>query len=345
MANSTLSAIRTKVRRLTRTPSPSQLSDTSIDEYINTFVLYDFPSHVKTFDLHSQVSFFTMPYVDQYSTNTVSATQPLYNFKNKYMTVFDPIYIDGRKAFYTQSRENFFNIYPQNKSVETVASGDGITLTFTGFIPNAPIAQSSIAFTSNTTALGGLSLLDVPVVDAVGNNTVIGNLYVPNNVPTVPPTVVTPTNTINYATGEFTISFPTAPSLGAPIKSRCLPYVASRPTAVLFWNDVFIIRPIPNEVHVVNLEVALRPTELISVNQSPDIEQWWQYIAYGAAKKIFEDRMDQESVKTIYPEMKVQEKLVLRRTIAQQTSQRTPSIYSQQVSLGSGSAYNNQNGI
>ena len=38
---STLQTIRTKVRRLTRTPSTAQLSDDDLDQYINTFVVYD----------------------------------------------------------------------------------------------------------------------------------------------------------------------------------------------------------------------------------------------------------------------------------------------------------------
>jgi hypothetical protein len=43
MADSTLGAIRTKVRRLTRSPNTAQITDNQIDEYVNTFILYDFP--------------------------------------------------------------------------------------------------------------------------------------------------------------------------------------------------------------------------------------------------------------------------------------------------------------
>ena len=38
MADSTLSAIRTKVRLLTRTPSLNQMSNATLDNYINTFI-------------------------------------------------------------------------------------------------------------------------------------------------------------------------------------------------------------------------------------------------------------------------------------------------------------------
>jgi len=57
----------------------------------------------------------------------------------------------------------------------------------------------------------------------------------------------------------------------------------------------------------------------------PEISEWWQYIAYGAAKKVFEDRMDLESVQLIEPEFREQETLVLRRTIVQQSNKRAIS--------------------
>ena len=44
MANATLGAIRNKVRLLTHSPSTAQLADADIDQYVNTFILYDFPS-------------------------------------------------------------------------------------------------------------------------------------------------------------------------------------------------------------------------------------------------------------------------------------------------------------
>ncbi len=80
------------------------------------------------------------------------------------------------------------------------------------------------------------------------------------------------------------------------------------------------------------MEVYVQPTELLLSNQSPDLQEWWQYIAYGAAKKVFEDRMDLDSVQQIMPEFKMQERLCLRRSIVQQTSQRSTTIYTDQSS-------------
>ena len=88
------------------------------------------------------------------------------------------------------------------------------------------------------------------------------------------------------------------------------------------------------------MDVYVRPTELLAGGSSPELEQWWQYIAYGAAKKIFEDRSDPDSVQQIIPEYKEQERLVLRRTIVQQTKERTATIYTDSLNQGVGPQYN-----
>ncbi len=77
-----------------------------------------------------------------------------------------------------------------------------------------------------------------------------------------------------------------------------------------------------------------RPSALLETNSIPALQEYWQYLAYGAAKKILEDRMDLESVQMIMPEFKKQENLVQRRTIVQYTNERTATIYTEQVSLG-----------
>jgi hypothetical protein len=81
------------------------------------------------------------------------------------------------------------------------------------------------------------------------------------------------------------------------------------------------------------MEAYVQPTELLSSNQTPELREWWQYIAYGTAKKVFEDRMDIDSVQLIMPEFKTQERLCLRRTLVQQTSQRSQTIYTDQTSV------------
>jgi len=359
MANSTLAAIRTKVRRLTRSPSTAQLSDDDLNNYINTFVVYDFPEHLRMFNLRTTFTFICNAFQDEYNTDTVSyagnTTNQLYNFQNNYISVHDPIYIAGYQAFYTQSREQFFGIYPKvNNIAPTGVIGNGITQSFTGVInyqqslsnvpPNsnqpAVLLKNQVLFGSVDVNGLGTSLIDVPLIDTTtGFQTIQGNLYYPENLPTSPPTTVDldPTNNINYLTGEYTITFNTPPASGEPINSQVVPQICSLPQAMMYYDNKIVIRPVPDQPYRIQFEAYMRPTALLQTTQTPTLEEWWQYIAYGAARKIFQDRMDLESVALLEPEYKKQEALCLRRTIVQYTNERVATIYTEQTSFGPGS--------
>src|SRR5207247_3598233 len=101
------------------------------------------------------------------------------------------------------------------------------------------------------------------------------------------------------------------------------PYVPSLPLAVLFYDTTFTLRPVPDMAYRVQMDCFIQPTALLANNQQPGLQEFWQYIAYGAAKKVFEDRMDIESVQLILPEYRKQENLILRRTIVQKTNHST----------------------
>ncbi len=337
VVDSTLGAIRTKIRRLTRSPSTSQITDAEIDAYVNTFVLYDFPEHLRLETLRTLFEFYTSPNIDTYDNNTTDATQPLFDFINKFITFHEPLYIGGVEAYYSQSREEFYGIYPLNSSSQSIGStGNGVLTAFTGTLSAKPVLQNEVLFESIDAANEGLALIDVPVVDATtGLPTSVGNLYVPGTEPATPPTVVLATNTINYVTGVFSITFPTAPASATTIEAQTRPYQAAEPRALLFYQNSFIVRPIPDRVYKISLEAYQRPSELLAAGSSPELEQWWQYIAYGASKKVLEDRSETEEVQRIMPEFKQQERLVLRRTIQQQSNERSPTIYTQQSGLGS----------
>lgn len=325
---SDLDAIRTKVRRLTRSPSTAQLSDNDIDTYVNTFVLFDFPQHLRLFDLRTTLTFYTQPFIDTYDTNTTDPTNPLYDFKNKYISIHEPCYIAGYQQFYSQSREQFYGIYPIVNSIQQIGQGDGIQLNFTGRLPfgqttNAPligphILQNNVLFTSVGTNGEQIVANDIPVDTATGQLT-----------GTIAPGV----NQINYLTGVYDITFSIAPAAGVAVNAETIPYQAALPQAVLYYDDKFILRPVPDQSYRVNLEAYILPTYWLTHDgsQAPDIQQWWQYIAYGASKKIFEDRMDTESVQQIMPEFKAQESLVLRKTIVQYTNERVGTIYTEQT--------------
>jgi len=320
---STLTQIRIKVRKLTRSPSTSQLSDTDIDAHINNFVLYDFPRHLNLFTLRKTLSFYTKPYIDVYENNTTLTTDPLYNFINKYSHVYSPIYISGSRTSYSQSIDEFFSSHSKlSYKVDTGHTGNAVTTTFAGTLSSNPILQNNVSFTSIGADSVGLIAIDVPIKDGVtGYNTMTGNLVVPGTDTSI--------GTINYVSGVYSVTFPTAPALDQKIYSNTIPFTAGKPTSVLYFDNKFTLRPVPDVSYRVDLVVQERPAEFLATatTKAPELSEWWQYIAYGTAKKVFEDRMDMESISNIMSEFKQQELLVLRKSIIQQSNQRTATIY------------------
>lgn len=378
----TLAAIQTKVRRITRSPSESILTTDDLNNYINTSVMYDFPEHLRTFQLRQPFTFWCNPYQDTYFLdkqsfgNAINASsQPLYNFQNLYLNIHRPLYVAGYETFYTQSPAEFYANYPINNFIQSIGvTGDGVTTTFSGTIQfggtvnstignaNSSLLKRNVMFDSVDINGNGVTMVDVPTLDSVtGQETIYGNLYIPGQQPTNPsappvgfpiqPPLVTPpyindviaNNYINYKTGEFVVTFPVAPAAGQAINSQTVPTIPSRPFAMLYHNNTITLRPVPDQPYAVNFQVDARPTQLFTTTSVPQLEELWQYISYLSAKKIFEDRMDMDSVQAILPELDTQERLCLRRTLVQLGSnQRTPTIYS--GSTGDFNTFNQGNG-
>jgi hypothetical protein len=365
----TLQDIQTKVRRLTRSPSEAQLTTDDLNNYINTFILYDFPELLRTFNYKQQFTFYTNSFQDVYPTDIIgfgnaanAKVQPLYNFINNYLTVNPPVYIAGYQSLYTQSREQFFGIYPIVNSIANIGKiGDGMTTMFSGFVnvngaiigsgtvQKICLIKNEVMFSSTDLNGNGTSLIDSPILDSItGNPTIWGILYDPQNAPVLPILCAPPYNSvvinpqfapyinnfINYITGQYSITFSKAPAPLAVINSQSCPQNVALPQALMFYEDHFIVRPIPDQPYRVNFEVFVRPTRLLETDSVPGLEEYWQYISYGAAVKIFQDRMDLDSVQMIMPEFKLQERLCLRRTIVQITNERTATIYTEQTSMG-----------
>ncbi len=364
-----LAAIQQKVRRLTRTPSTAQLTDDDLNNYINTFVIYDFPEHLRTFQLRQPFTFTCNPLQDTYYTDIQSfggaanaGLNQLYNFQNLYLAIHKPIFVGGYETFFTQNRQEFYANYPINQFIQSIGqNGDGVTTTFSGIVQfggtiNNQLSNQSMSLLKRNVLFGsvdvngnGLTLVDVPVLDATtGVETIWGNLYISGQQPTTPaaPPVghgpiqpplasipyfnngVNQTNYINYSTGQFVLTFPTAPASGEAINSQTVPTIPSRPFAMMYHNNTITLRPVPDQPYVINFEVDARPTQLFNLNSVPQLEELWQYIAYGTAKKIFEDKMDMESVAAILPEFDQQERMCLRRTLVQLANSRAPTAYS-----------------
>jgi hypothetical protein len=353
----TLTQIQQKVRRLTRSPSEAQLTTADLNNYINTALVYEFPEELRTFKLHETFTFYTNAYQTDYPTDIFdfggasnAAANPLYNFENKYLTMNPPVYVGGFQVFFTQSREEFFNIYPKISSVASIGTlGDGTTTSYSGVINTAQtsVPQSlvqqvnllpgSIVFNAIDVNFNTTTMVDSQLLDATtGNPTIWGSLYPVGQTP-VQPIIGNPpydndviaNNFINYLTGSYTVTFPVAPGIGQTIDSESVALSTARPQSVLFYDGKFTVRPSPDQAYQVNIEVYQRPDALLANGQAPQLEEWWQYIAYLSARLIFQDRMDADSIQLILPELNRQQRLCLRRTLVQNSNTRVATIYTQ----------------
>jgi hypothetical protein len=329
MSNSTLGAIQTKVRRVTRSPSSSQITDAQINEYINTFIAYDFPAELKLFSLRTILDFYTQPNVDTYATDTTDPLDPLYNFDNVYTAVHRPIFLAGVPGFLEQDRTQFYSIWPQTNQVSQLAiTGNGTpgpyyyNLNTTG----APVLQNNCTFSALDISGTSMILKDYPVSNTQG---ALG-------LPGQPQVLPSPYGDINYLTGVFTLVFPNNVATGATIWAETIPYQAAKPIAALYYNKHFVIRPVPDKTYKISIEADIRPTQLLVNTDVPELEQWWQYIALGASIKIFQDRFDYDSVQLVWPEFVRQQDMVARKSIEQYAGERSKSLFTRQKEYNNG---------
>lgn len=370
-----LTQIRSKVRKVTGSPSPNQLSDADIDDYINTFYLYDMPEHLRLLKLRRVFTFFTEPNVEAYEFPDEA-----------FLTIEPPIYVGGYQARYVQSREIFFMRWPPLNQFQQIGTGDATPTPPLAPITATPIILGSLyisavwngatitynddgagSFVSERFNVTGISnavnaVITVPGHPFVAGNTVaisevIGMLEANETQTTIlatTPTTITvsldTTNfalytgkgvvrrtgagTINYDTGALTMNWGVPIDAGTPIQAQYIFYTAGRPYDVLFYNSTFHMRPIPDKAYKVEIDCFMQPTALIDTGNigtpdAPELREWWQLIAYGAALKVFADRADFESLQNFSNLMEEQKLLIQRRTLKQLTNQRAATIYGQ----------------
>lgn len=305
--------IRNKIRKLVGSPSGLQIDDATINGYINTFYLYDMPEHLQTFTLKTSYVFYTQPNVDSY-------TFP----REQFRTLSPPLYIAGYESFYSQDRDQFYRLYPQLEYIEQVSTGTGAFGPYTLQLTQFPMLRGYTWPTNNQL----VSQVLINSTDSGGNGIIArdnGNgQFVDQNGNLL-------AGFIDYVTGQATVTFAVPPAPGAVINAQYIPVQPARPLALLFYGDLLFLRPMPDQVYKVQLNAYVFPTQFIADSNTPQLNEWWQYIAYGAALKILTDRLDIDGVQRVRPFFEEQQRLVLRRTIVQNTTERTATIYTEQT--------------
>lgn len=366
-ADTTYTSIERKVRHLTASASEASLSSADIQRAVNLFYNNDFPYAIKIDQQRSVYKFLTIPNVDRYPVdvnnlqgfrapvyfegiqgNFFKNRDQLYNLYPRYPTQFQPISGDGITTNFTFTLfGNNVNPFPQPNfgilSTQLVIGGIDVNGNPIRIIDDGGAVTNAYGIGNNTTA-GKLLFIQQ---NSVGNNVYLdpGNIQKPAIPPLSPLPVPSPPfpltpqycGTVNYVTTQITVNFPVAPAAGTMINVWASTYQVGRPYNLLFWNNEFTIRPVPDNVYLVEVEAFQTPSQFMMTTDNPILNQWSQYIAYGAASEILRDRQDMEGVANLQEGFKRQEGLVLERQAVEEIFQPNITLFnSTQLGYGNG---------
>jgi len=167
-----LSDIITYVRRIIKSPSNAQISDSLIIDYINRFWMMDVDARLQLFDLKTKYQFMTDPTVDQYN-------MPLYSVQTEpageigmypvYQGFLGPAYINGIPVSFHTQKNTFFNVWLKvTQQLDVVIVSDGRVGPYTF---NLPILEGNLPIPSNPPTSGLLrGHVDITGITATGVN-------------------------------------------------------------------------------------------------------------------------------------------------------------------------------
>lgn len=389
-AGTTFDQIEKKIRLITKSPNPGQLTRQQIADYVNWFYIYDFPEDLRLKSLKTNYIFYTEANEDQYKLPV-----------NKYVSVEPPLYVAGFESWWSQSQTEFFRQYPKNNILQNgVAIGDGTNGPYAFTVSPTPLLKRNVSVTTVDSGGNGISLSDDgdgnmieadtntisisnatqtnPVQITAENNRLVtgdtitilgvsgmtelnGNSYTVTVIDTNNFTldgidgtaysaytmngVVVPGvsnyGTVNYLTGAISVTFRLPIPSGTNIDFAGVGYNPARPFACLFFDNTFILRPVPDRGYKIEIAAFFNPSSLLDSAETPIIDEWWEIIALGAALKIFTDRRELQVLAQYQPLYEEQLLHAARRTIIQQRNQRSSTIYTEQLQHAPGAFFNN----
>lgn len=353
MAIVNLNALIGKIRRLTGSSDTQQLPDVAptatlvnpypvgIVDYINSFYLYDLPAQFRSLKLKDKLTFNTIQGIDTYAFNSEQFTtveMPCYCAKREIKLFNDPWSFYGVN-FNWQNQENFTSsnggagpfigtcqATPLIRSINNVPSNvtgtpniPGVSQGYSGY-PSSRV--QNILITANT-ATSTLNITDD------GNGNLIGDIGAG-------------VNTIDYISGAINVTFSAVIPQGNAIVIQYNPVVLNIPLSILFFQNQFTLRPVPDKGYTIELIAYRQPTQALTAtaNQTgtPELSEWWELLAVGAAKKIFEDRLDADGVALMDKMLQERYQVAYTRTYAELGKQRVSTIFSDQLTGNYGSS-------
>lgn len=281
MASWTLANIISKVRATTGRPDASMMTDAVITDYINRYYQLVMPKEMKIFWGYTYYNFFTIPNVDQYVAPT------------SFQTLNPRVWFDGFPGDWYLSPDLFYQDYPQQSNKAVVAQSAGVN-NFSFGISAYPVLPRSVYVTD------GIQIMqDVPAGPAYTTGSFVDSSGSGGS------------GSINYLNGTVSnLQFISTPTTGVDITQTSQTYQPNRPAGLLYFKsqiltdstpavlanvNMFVLRPVPDDVYLVRMQGIQIPAELVNSTDVPFRPDLGPLIAYGASLEIFADfnQMDQ----------------------------------------------------
>ncbi len=348
-----------KTRQLTASSNAFQITDSYLVQQMNSFYTYDLPAKFRSLKLKDIYTFTTNIGQDVYPFNSelyITVDNPCYCAKREIKLFNDPWSFYGVN-FNWQSQENF--------SVGTNSAGpySGNTLGFpiSPSVNNDPGPQANpslyftqgrvqnILITANAIGANGVGQTQSVTDDGQGNLIQIfqtsnstdqeyGWTYYRQYASSTP--LVAGNATINYQTGVITgLTFAQSISPGTPIQIQYNARKPSQPLAIMFYQNQFTLAPMPDKGYTIELTAYRSPIKaLLAQNQSgnPELSEWWEILAVGAAKKIFENRLDSDGIMLMDKMLRERYDIIETRTYASIGQRSIYTIYTDQLTQNYG---------
>ena len=327
-----------KVRVLSASGNSSTVTDEKIVKHINSYYLYDFPDDLRVLKLKDVYTFNTIQGVDVYP----------FDFDG-WSSVNSPAYIAKEQAPLFQDKQSFYSYYNNVQSLETFDSGDGTKGPYDGNTQAFPMRRSVYNNPMATTNIAPSSIQPSGYPPSFGNANIsrIQNILISAN--TADSTLhVTDdgdgnligncsAGTIDYLTGEIDgLVFKTAVPDGEDINIQYTQTTFGRPWGILFYQNQFILSSVPDQAYTVEIEAFREPSQALlgttsntafDLSGRPEEFGWWELIAFGVAKKLYQDRLDMDGVQMMQVFIDEQVSQARTKTYAQLGSRQIPTMY------------------
>ena len=296
-----------KIREVSASGNSEQVTDEKIIKYINSFYLNDLPGDLRNINLKDVYTFNTIQGIDTYP----------FDFDN-WNTIEGPVYCAKVQIILFQDKQSFYGYNFNTQLLDTFTNGDGTTGPYSGTTLANPIIRSVNNNPITSTQMSNTQVFPAgyPPTFSQPNISRIQNILISANTSTSSLQVTDDGNgnligdcssgTINYQTGVISnLIFTSLVPSGNDINIQYNQAVLGQPYTILFFQNQFVVRPVPDQAYIIEMTAYRDPSKALlgttsltapNLNGRPESYDWWELIAFGVAKKLYQDRLDTDGV-------------------------------------------------